>query len=74
MGRSIHAYAKLQLLIALCLFDFQVSLSPWKFKGESVLAYSPSSVDMMLFLVTQPGYIMGQQRRVVNSLPQPSLS
>ena len=39
MGESklaIHECEKLQLFIALSVFGYQVSLSPWKFKGESV--------------------------------------
>ena len=46
-------------------------MSPWSSKG-TVQTSSPSSVDTVIFSLTQTGYTMGQ-RREVNSLALPSL-
>ena len=58
---SVH---KCMLRIVFC--SVQPSVSLWSSKEESVQTSSPSSVDTLMFLLTQFGYTMEQQR-VVNS-------
>ena len=48
------------------------SMSPWSSKEDTVQTSSPSSVDTVIFSLTQTGYTMGQWREV-NSLALPSL-
>ena len=53
--------------------SLQSSVSPWSSKGDTVQTSSPSSVDTVIMEMTHCGYTMTRQRRVVKSLPLPSL-
>ena len=71
---SHHSW-RLSLWKLLCVyFNSQLpSMSPWNSKEETVQTSSPSSVDTVMFPLTQTGYTMGQWREV-NSLALPSLA
>ena len=62
----IHNVSALCSLLTLFCISQLPCLSLWNSKEGTVQTSLPSSVDTEMFLLTQTGYTMGQQR-VVNS-------